>query len=98
MLAVKENLKLHIIISGSIKNSEMKIKMNEIEYDALEMSENEITREILHKMLYEMLTKIENGEEVNTARLGRAFLTDEGEIKIKEYKIKILLEERNYGY
>ena len=34
--------------------------MNEIEYDALGTSENEITREILHKMLDEMLTKIEN--------------------------------------
>lgn len=57
-----------------------------------------ITREIMHKMLDEMLTKIENGEEVNTARLERAFLTDEGEIKIKEYCLKILLGEREYGY
>lgn len=72
--------------------------MNEIEYDALGMSENEITREILHKMLDEMLTKVENGEEVNTARLESAFLTDEGEIKIKEYCLKILLGEREYGY
>lgn len=72
--------------------------MNEIEYDALGTSENEITREILHKMLDEMLTKIENGEEVNTARLERAYLTDEGEIKIKEYCLKILLGEREYGY
>lgn len=72
--------------------------MNEIEYDALGTSENEITREILHKMLDEMLTKIENGENVNTARLERAFLTDEGEIKIKEYCLKILLGEREYGY
>lgn len=72
--------------------------MNEIEYDALGTSENEITREIMHKMLDEMLTKIENGEEVNTARLERAFLTDEGEIKIKEYCLKILLGEREYGY
>lgn len=72
--------------------------MNEIEYDALGMSENEITREILHKMLDEMLTKVENSEEVNTARLERAFLTDEGEIKIKEYCLKILLGEREYGY
>lgn len=72
--------------------------MNEIEYDALGTSENEITREILHKMLDEMLTKIENGEEVNTARLERAFLNDEGEIKIKEYCLKILLGEREYGY
>lgn len=72
--------------------------MNEIEYDALGTSENDITREIMHKMLDEMLTKIENGEEVNTARLERAFLTDEGEIKIKEYCLKILLGEREYGY
>lgn len=70
--------------------------MNEIEYDALGTSENDITREIMHKMLDEMLTKIENGEEVNTARLERAFLTDEGEIKIKEYCLKILLGERDY--
>lgn len=72
--------------------------MNEIEYDAIGTSENDITREILHKMLDEMLTKIENGEEVNTARLERAYLTEEGEIKIKEYNIKILLGEREYGY
>lgn len=72
--------------------------MNEIEYDALGTSENEITREILHKMLDEMLTKVENGENVNTARLERAYLTDEGEIKIKEYCLKILLGEREYGY
>lgn len=70
--------------------------MNEIEYDALGMSENEITREILHKMLDEMLTKVENGENVNTARLERAYLNDEGEIKIKEYCLKILLGEREY--
>lgn len=70
--------------------------MNEIEYDALGMSESEIASEILHKMLDEMLTKIENGEEVNTARLERAFLNDEGEIKIKEYCLKILLGERDY--
>lgn len=70
--------------------------MNEIEYDALGTSENEITREILHKMLDEMLTKVENGENVNTARLDRAYLNDEGEIKIKEYYIKIHLGEREY--
>lgn len=70
--------------------------MNEIEYDALGTSENDITREIMHKMLDEMLTKIENGENVNTARLERAFLNDEGEIKIKEYCLKILLGERDY--
>lgn len=72
--------------------------MNEIEYDALVTSESEITKEIMHKMLDEMLTKIENGEEVNAARMERAFLTDEGEIKIKEYCLKILLGEREYGY
>ena len=72
--------------------------MNIIEYDAIGMSESEITKEIMHKMLDEMLTKVENGEEVNTARLERAFLTDEGEIKIKEYCLKILLGEREYGY
>lgn len=72
--------------------------MNEIEYDALGMSENEIAREILHKMLDDMLTKIENGEEINTARLERVYLTDEGEIKIKEYNIRIYLGEREYGY
>ena len=72
--------------------------MNNIDYNALEMSESEITREILHKMLDEMLTKVENGEEVNTARLERAYLNDEGEMKIKEYKIKIHLGEREYGY
>ena len=72
--------------------------MNSIEYNAMGMSENEITREILHKMLDDMLTKIENGENINTAGLERAYLNDEGEIKIKEYKIKILLEEREYGY
>ena len=60
------------------------------------MSENEITRELMHKMLDDMLTKIENGEEVNTARLDRAYLTDGGEIKIKEYYIKIRLGERDY--
>lgn len=70
--------------------------MNVIEYDAIGTSENEITREILHKMLDEMLTKVENGEEVNTARLERAYLNDEGEIKIKEYCLKILLGERDY--
>lgn len=70
--------------------------MNEIEYDALGTSENDITREIMHKMLDEMLTKIENGENVNTARLERAYLNDEGEIKIKEYCLKILLGERDY--
>ena len=72
--------------------------MDIIEYDAIGTSENEIAKEILHKMLDEMLTKIENGENVNTARLERAFLTDEGEIKIKEYCLKILLGEREYGY
>ena len=72
--------------------------MNNIDYNALGMSENEITREILHKMLDDMLTKVENGENVNTARLERAYLNDEGEIKIKEYNIKILLGEREYGY
>ena len=72
--------------------------MNNIDYNALGMSENEITKEILHKMLDELLTKVENGENINTAGLERAYLNDEGEIKIKEYKIKILLEERNYGY
>lgn len=72
--------------------------MNEIEYDALGTSENDITREIMHKMLDEMLTKVENGENVNTARLERAYLTDEGEIKIKEYCLKILLGEKEYGY
>lgn len=72
--------------------------MNIIEYDALGTSEAEITREILHKMLDDMLTKVENGENVNTARLERTFLTDEGEIKIKEYCLKILLGEREYGY
>ena len=70
--------------------------MNSIEYNAIGMSENEITREILHKMLDELLTKVENSEEVNTAGLERAYLNDEGEIKIKEYKIKILLGERDY--
>ena len=70
--------------------------MNEIEYDTLGMSEAEITREILHKMLDELLTKVENGENINTAGLERAYLNDEGEIKIKEYKIKILLGERDY--
>ena len=83
--------------NGSIKNK-IKIKMDIIEYDALGMSENEITREILHKMLDDMLTKVENGEEVNTARLERAYLNDEGEMKIKEYNIRILLGEREYGY
>lgn len=71
--------------------------MNKIEYDALGMSENEITRELMHKMLDELLTKIENGEEANTARMDRAFLTDEGEIKIKEYYINIRLGERKHG-
>ena len=70
--------------------------MNKIEYDALGTSENEITREIMYKMLDEMLTKVENGENVNTARLDRAYLTDDGEIKIKEYYIKIRLGERDY--
>ena len=72
--------------------------MNEIEYDTMGMSENEIAREILHKMLDEMLTKVENGENVNTARLERAYLNDEGEIKIKEYNMRIHLGEREYGY
>ena len=70
--------------------------MNNIDYNALGMSESEITREILHKMLDEMLTKVENGENINTARLERAYLNDEGEIKIKEYSIKIYLGERDY--
>ena len=72
--------------------------MNNIDYNALGMSESEITREILHKMLDDMLTKVENGENVNSGRLERAYLNDEGEMKIKEYKIKIHLEEREYGY
>ena len=72
--------------------------MDIIEYKALGTSENEITKEILHQMLDELLTKVENGEEVNTARLERAYLNDEGEIKIKEYCLKILLGEREYGY
>ena len=72
--------------------------MNNIDYNALGMSESEITREILHKMLDDMLTKVENGENVNTARLERAYLNDEGEMKIKEYNIRILLGEREYGY
>lgn len=72
--------------------------MNNIDYNALGMSENEITREILHKMLDDMLTKVENGENVNSGRLERAYLNDEGEIKIKEYNIKIYLGEREYGY
>lgn len=72
--------------------------MNKIEYDALGMSENEIAREILHKMLDDMLTKVENGENVNSGRLERAYLNDEGEMKIKEYNIKIYLGEREYGY
>lgn len=70
--------------------------MDIIEYNAIGTSEDEITKEIFHKMLDEMLTKIENGENVNTARLERAFLNDEGEIKIKEYCLKILLGERDY--
>ena len=70
--------------------------MNNIDYNTMGMSEAEITREILHKMLDDMLTKVENGEEVNTARLERAYLTDEGEIKIKEYCLKIFLGERDY--
>lgn len=72
--------------------------MNNIEYNALGMSENEINREILHQMLDDILNKIENGENVNTARMDRAYLTDEGEIKIKEYNIRIYLGEREYGY
>lgn len=72
--------------------------MNNIDYNALGMSESEITREILHKMLDDMLTKVENGENVNTGRLERAYLNDEGEMKIKEYNIRIHLEEREYGY
>ena len=72
--------------------------MNNIDYNALGMNESEITREILHKMLDDMLTKVENGENVNTARLERAYLNDEGEMKIKEYNIRILLGEREYGY
>ena len=72
--------------------------MNNIDYNALGMSENEITREILHKMLDDMLTKVENGENVNSGRLERAYLNDEGEMKIKEYNIRILLGEREYGY
>lgn len=72
--------------------------MNNIDYNALGMSESEITREILHKMLDDMLTKVENGENVNSGRLERAYLNDEGEIKIKEYNIRILLGEREYGY
>lgn len=72
--------------------------MNNIDYNALGMCESEITREILHKMLDELLTKVENGENINTAGLERAYLNDEGEIKIKEYKIKIHLDEREYGY
>lgn len=71
--------------------------MNKIEYDALGMSENEITRELMHKMLDELLTQMENGEEANTARMDRAFLTDEGEMKIKEYYINIRFRERRYG-
>lgn len=70
--------------------------MNSIEYNAMGMSEAEITREILHKMLDELLTKVENGENINTAGLERAYLNDEGEMRIKEYKIKILLGERYY--
>ena len=72
--------------------------MNNIDYNAIGMSENEITKEILHKMLDELLAKVENGENINTAGLERAYLNDEGEIKIKEYKIKIHLDEREYGY
>lgn len=71
--------------------------MNKIEYDALGMSENEIARELMHKMLDELLTQMENGEKANTARMDRAFLTDEGEIKIKEYYISIKFGERRYG-
>ena len=71
--------------------------MTKIEYDALGMSENEIARELMHKMLDELLTKMENGEKANTARTDRAFLTDEGEMKIKEYYINIRLGERKYG-
>ena len=71
--------------------------MNKIEYDALGMSENEITRELMHKMLDEILTKLEKGEKANTARMDRAFLTDEGEMKIKEYYINIRFGERKYG-
>ena len=72
--------------------------MNNIDYNALGMSENEITRDILHKMPDDMLTKVENGENVNSGRLERAYLNDEGEMKIKEYNIRILLGEREYGY
>lgn len=71
--------------------------MNKIEYDATGFSEEEITRELMHKMLDEILTKLENGEKANTARLDRAFLTDEGEMKIKEYYISIRFGERKYG-
>ena len=70
--------------------------MDIIEYSAIGMSESEINREILHKILDELLTKVENGENVNTGRLERAYLNDEGEIKIKEYCLKILLGEREY--
>lgn len=72
--------------------------MNNIESNAIGMSENKITKVILHKMLDDMLIKIENGEEINTARLERAYLNDEGEMKIKEYNIRIHLGEREYGY
>ena len=72
--------------------------MDIIEYSAIGMSESEINREILHKMLDDMLTKVENGENVNSGRLERAYLNDEGEMKIKEYNIKIHLDEREYGY
>ena len=72
--------------------------MDIIEYSAIGMSESEINREILHKILDELLTKVENGENVNSGRLERAYLNDKGEIKIKEYCLKILLGEREYGY
>lgn len=68
-------------------------KNNGIEYEA-EQPEEAITREILHKMLDEVLDKIENGEEVNLARTDRVFIDEECNIKIKEYYIKIHFGER----
>lgn len=69
---------------------------NRIEYEA-GLPEEVISREILHKMLDGILDKMENGENLNTARTDRPIMDDEGNIRIKEYYIKVNFGERPYG-
>lgn len=71
------------------------MQMNKIQYDALGMTEEEITSEIMHKMLDEILAQLNKGEKSNAARLERAVLDDDGNMTIKQYYLTVSFGERD---